>query len=416
MPVHVRLALHCNLTGRRVGRAPRPRHTRGADGMREWGSHFTESVFNSKARNSGRRAGAHRPAEPPACCSFVRSSVRISARPGRLKGDDVGRTERERLGHKRARAMGWRGCVDTDVRTGMAHRAWRAVSLFKAREWWRVTCGEEEEFDRGCMAVANIDNHPNGEGVMRRPVATQRAHTPIRGCSTTLDASTLQAGSTDGFSVSPDGPGQSADLRIRGAVERSGSRSTSCWDGVRTGCRCWERAGSRMQYRRQALGVAGGSLQRHVGDARCLLVGFGHHTNTKRGVMTAKIITGSLHGVLRIFHPKARDFKVEDLLLEQQFEEPILQVGTHRERRTAGCYCMSARWHNLGRTQQWRANRRSFAIGPTKRRWRRECSRPTADGRSLCCIRGGWRYTRWRRWARSSRRRTSRCTRTTSTV
>jgi hypothetical protein len=38
--------------------------------------------------------------------------------------------------------------------------------LFKAREWWRVTCGEEEEFDRGCMAVANIDNHPNGEGAL----------------------------------------------------------------------------------------------------------------------------------------------------------------------------------------------------------------------------------------------------------
>jgi len=62
--------------------------------------------------------------------------------------------------------MGWSGCVDADARTGVAHCVWRAVSLFKAREWWRVTCGEEEEFDRGCMAVANIDNHPDGEGVM----------------------------------------------------------------------------------------------------------------------------------------------------------------------------------------------------------------------------------------------------------
>ena len=33
------------------------------------------------------------------------------------------------------------------------------MSLFKAREWWATTAGEEEEFDQGCLCVANIDNN-----------------------------------------------------------------------------------------------------------------------------------------------------------------------------------------------------------------------------------------------------------------
>ncbi|KAL3855651.1 hypothetical protein ACJMK2_014858 [Sinanodonta woodiana] len=32
------------------------------------------------------------------------------------------------------------------------------MSLFKARDWWSTTVGEEEEFDQGCLCVANIDN------------------------------------------------------------------------------------------------------------------------------------------------------------------------------------------------------------------------------------------------------------------
>ena len=32
------------------------------------------------------------------------------------------------------------------------------MSLFKAREWWSTTVGEDEEFDQGCLCVANIDN------------------------------------------------------------------------------------------------------------------------------------------------------------------------------------------------------------------------------------------------------------------
>lgn len=32
------------------------------------------------------------------------------------------------------------------------------MSLFKARDWWSTSVGEEEEFDQGCLCVANIDN------------------------------------------------------------------------------------------------------------------------------------------------------------------------------------------------------------------------------------------------------------------
>eukprot|EP01029_Cantina_marsupialis_P027768 TRINITY_DN7737_c0_g1_i1.p1 TRINITY_DN7737_c0_g1~~TRINITY_DN7737_c0_g1_i1.p1 ORF type:complete len:875 (+),score=267.96 TRINITY_DN7737_c0_g1_i1:112-2736(+) len=39
-----------------------------------------------------------------------------------------------------------------------------------------------------------------------------------------------------------------------------------------------------------------------------------------------KIITGSLSGMLRIFMPKERDYKIEDLMLEQNLNKPILQV------------------------------------------------------------------------------------------
>ena len=32
------------------------------------------------------------------------------------------------------------------------------MSLFKARDWWSTTVGEDEEFDQGCLCVANFDN------------------------------------------------------------------------------------------------------------------------------------------------------------------------------------------------------------------------------------------------------------------
>ena len=36
------------------------------------------------------------------------------------------------------------------------------MSLFKAREWWGTTVGEDEDFDLGCLCVANVDNHADG--------------------------------------------------------------------------------------------------------------------------------------------------------------------------------------------------------------------------------------------------------------
>lgn len=39
-----------------------------------------------------------------------------------------------------------------------------------------------------------------------------------------------------------------------------------------------------------------------------------------------KIIVGSLNGVLRIFVPKAGEFRPDNLMLEVQLSQPILQV------------------------------------------------------------------------------------------
>ncbi|XP_025097943.1 protein PTHB1-like isoform X2 [Pomacea canaliculata] len=36
------------------------------------------------------------------------------------------------------------------------------MSLFKTRDWWSTPVGEAEEFDHGCLCVANIDNEVNG--------------------------------------------------------------------------------------------------------------------------------------------------------------------------------------------------------------------------------------------------------------
>eukprot|EP01064_Diplonema_japonicum_P016658 TRINITY_DN24663_c0_g1_i1.p1 TRINITY_DN24663_c0_g1~~TRINITY_DN24663_c0_g1_i1.p1 ORF type:complete len:838 (+),score=128.30 TRINITY_DN24663_c0_g1_i1:34-2547(+) len=35
-------------------------------------------------------------------------------------------------------------------------------SLFKARDWWQTRCGDNEEFDKGCLVLGNIDNDPSG--------------------------------------------------------------------------------------------------------------------------------------------------------------------------------------------------------------------------------------------------------------
>ena len=50
----------------------------------------------------------------------------------------------------------------------------------------------------------------------------------------------------------------------------------------------------------------------------------GNVDNDRAGGM--KIVIGSLSGYLRIFCPRTSEYKIEDLMLEQQLEEPILQV------------------------------------------------------------------------------------------
>lgn len=36
------------------------------------------------------------------------------------------------------------------------------MSLFRSRDWWSTTCGSDEQFDNGCLCVANIDNASDG--------------------------------------------------------------------------------------------------------------------------------------------------------------------------------------------------------------------------------------------------------------
>uniref|UniRef100_A0A8C8ZX58 Bardet-Biedl syndrome 9 n=1 Tax=Prolemur simus TaxID=1328070 RepID=A0A8C8ZX58_PROSS len=36
-------------------------------------------------------------------------------------------------------------------------------SLFKARDWWSTVLGEKEEFDQGCLCLADVDNSGNGQ-------------------------------------------------------------------------------------------------------------------------------------------------------------------------------------------------------------------------------------------------------------
>lgn len=38
------------------------------------------------------------------------------------------------------------------------------MSLFKARDWWATYAGSDEEFDLGCLCVANIDNNASEFG------------------------------------------------------------------------------------------------------------------------------------------------------------------------------------------------------------------------------------------------------------
>lgn len=42
--------------------------------------------------------------------------------------------------------------------------------------------------------------------------------------------------------------------------------------------------------------------------------------------VAVKVVTGSFQGVLRVYLPKERDFKVEDVLLEIELDQAILQL------------------------------------------------------------------------------------------
>lgn len=46
--------------------------------------------------------------------------------------------------------------------------------------------------------------------------------------------------------------------------------------------------------------------------------------------MTDKIITGNFGGMLRIYYPRQTGYKIDDLMLEQQLEQPILQLEAGR--------------------------------------------------------------------------------------
>lgn len=41
------------------------------------------------------------------------------------------------------------------------------MSLFKARDWWSTVLGEKDEFDHGCLCVADVDNSGSGQGKFR---------------------------------------------------------------------------------------------------------------------------------------------------------------------------------------------------------------------------------------------------------
>lgn len=39
-------------------------------------------------------------------------------------------------------------------------------SLFKLRDLWATKCGEEEEFDKKCIAISNVDNEPSNAEII----------------------------------------------------------------------------------------------------------------------------------------------------------------------------------------------------------------------------------------------------------
>ncbi|XP_066210488.1 protein PTHB1 isoform X1 [Saccopteryx leptura] len=61
-----------------------------------------------------------------------------------------------------ARASTWEHAAHSLVATP-ALEEWTKMSLFKARDWWSTVLGDKEEFDQGCLCLADVDNSGNGQ-------------------------------------------------------------------------------------------------------------------------------------------------------------------------------------------------------------------------------------------------------------
>eukprot|EP00998_Keelungia_sp_KM082_P012888 NODE_92_length_2703_cov_43.368401_g88_i0.p1 GENE.NODE_92_length_2703_cov_43.368401_g88_i0~~NODE_92_length_2703_cov_43.368401_g88_i0.p1 ORF type:complete len:885 (+),score=212.26 NODE_92_length_2703_cov_43.368401_g88_i0:82-2655(+) len=57
-------------------------------------------------------------------------------------------------------------------------------------------------------------------------------------------------------------------------------------------------------------------------DKKCMVVG----NVDNDGSGADKIVVGSFSGVLRVFHPRQKGFKADDMLFEQELDQPILQL------------------------------------------------------------------------------------------
>ena len=45
----------------------------------------------------------------------------------------------------------------------LCFRPAHTMSLFLARDFWSTKAAPGEEFDKGCLCVANVDNEPDGK-------------------------------------------------------------------------------------------------------------------------------------------------------------------------------------------------------------------------------------------------------------
>lgn len=56
------------------------------------------------------------------------------------------------------------------------------MSLFKARDWWSTWAGSDEEFDSGCLCVANIDNKSAASGRFGRTLNSNQKFAVFNVC------------------------------------------------------------------------------------------------------------------------------------------------------------------------------------------------------------------------------------------